>query len=63
MLMNTTFLEDSFLIKWQSRGGVRSAAAEEGVKEKEQHLCYSRGIPPCIRIGLCYTPTLPLASF
>ena len=22
MLMNTTFLEDSFLIKWQSRGGL-----------------------------------------
>ena len=35
MLMNTTFLEDSFLIKWQSRGGLREIEAEPLTMENE----------------------------
>ena len=53
MLMNTTFLGDSFSIKWQSRG----------YTWKELELLLSHELSHYRHHDLWYNPTLPLVPF
>ena len=46
MLMNTTFLEDSFLVKWQSRGDVSlkfflGSISFDLQSDNSERLCYT----------------------
>ena len=46
MLMNTTFLEDSFLIKWQSRGEVLVQFGKSVIDRVLEAVC-QLNIPAC----------------
>lgn len=75
MLMNTTFLEDSFLIKWQSRvktitNVVMIGAIPGGVSVDLAYALLDSYVQEAEKLSsvreiemLCYNPTLPLASF